>query len=185
MNWLLRTLPTPSIPTRVLAVILILTVYFFVPTLRSCDKSLVWFNNIGIQDAYCIQPEFRVQCVTSSRVFGQDMSVYYCRTWWHRPVKIIDRPKYERQRCQAELGWLSNYTPDQGCFCDYHSVEKRGICTLTNEACEMLFGTGAVAISSNPAGYLDQCDCPPAVQSGSQISGCRDQSPSEPEARVQ
>jgi hypothetical protein len=185
VNWLYRTLPTPSIPTRLLAVTLFFTVYFYVPTVRSCDKPLVWFNNGGIVDAYCIEPVFRVQCVASSRLFDQGMAVYRCRTWWNRPVKVIDRPKLEYRRCQAELGWLSNYAPDRGCFCDYHSVELRGICRLTDDACSMLYGTGSIAVATNAAGYDDQCHCPSPADSGSQFSGCWDRTPIVPGGRVE
>jgi hypothetical protein len=185
VNWLHLTLPTPSIPTRLLAMTLCFTVYFYVPTVRSCDKSLVWFDNVGIVDAYCIEPVFRVQCVASSRLFDQDMAVYRCRTWWNRPVKVIDRPKLEYWRCQAELGWLANYTPDRGCFCDYHSVELRGICRLTDDACERLFGTGSVAVARNAAGYTDQCHCPSATGSGALIPGCSDRTPNAPPGRVE
>jgi hypothetical protein len=159
MRFLNRPLPAPTLATRLLAVALFFTVYFYVPTVRSCELGLTWFDNGGLLDAYCLEPVFRVPCVASSRYHRpQEEGDFLCRTWWHRPVRIIDKPKYERILCESTLGWLANYEPGRGCFCDYHSTEQHGVCVMTDEACRDLFGSGATVRIDEKLGYADQCD---------------------------
>jgi len=57
------------------------------------------------------------------------------------------------------MGWLAGYDSEKGCTCDYHSVELRGLCVMTDEVCQSLLGSLATAVADE-GGFADQCRCP-------------------------
>ncbi len=163
MNWLLREIPLPPFSTRVLGLLLFFVVYFYVPTVNVCERGLQQYRDLGLTYFMCERPAFTVQCVASSQFFrGTPVAgEYLCRTWWHRPVRVVVDTIRQREICESTMGWLSDHDPDRGCYCSYYSAERHGVCVMTDEACRELFGSGATAyVSDEDLGYPDQCARP-------------------------
>lgn len=142
---------------------LVLFVYFYVPTVRTCYGRLEWNTRDNTIVAHCPEPDFSVPCLADRR-YAQES--YYetslCRTSYGRLVRIVDNTKRQTNICYQTWGWLSSYDRLHGCHCDYHSVGgPDGKCIMTDETCEDFYGSGATAYVSDPKlGYPDQCACP-------------------------
>ncbi len=157
---ILRRVP-PS--AWVVGAVLILVVYFYVPTVRTCYGRLEWDTGDDTIVAHCPEPDFSVSCLADSRYYQDSYDRgHLCRTSWGRLVRMVDNRQRQARICHETWGWLSSYDRLHGCHCDYHSVGgPDGKCVMTDEACEDLYGNGATAYVSDPdLGYPDQCARP-------------------------
>lgn len=159
MKWFSSAIPAPPLSTRLTAIALAFVVVLFVPTTRTCRQGLKIREDQEVLHVVCPEPAFDVACMASTAYFAPNNAAVLCRTPLHRPVRILDDAKRQRDVCDSTFGWLANYDPERGCFCDYYSTLKHGVCVMTEETCRELYGSGATA-RNNEFGYPDQCDKP-------------------------
>lgn len=158
VQWFSTPIPAPPLGTRLVAIALAFVIYFFVPTTRTCERDLKIRDDLNTMHILCADPAFDVSCRASSIYHAADNTAILCRTQMFRPVRVLDNLKRQRAVCDSTFGWLANYDPDRGCFCDYYSELRHGVCILTEETCRGLFGSGAT-VQVNELGYADQCAC--------------------------
>ncbi len=138
---------------------LLFVCYHFVPTLYVCHKAVSWKYSEFYLSAHCTDPLFVVDCRINSRYQRNYGEESVCRLKYQRLAKIIDGKKVRAGECQAQMGEMANYDSENGCVCDYLTVEINGTCQFTDQLCRLYFGTGAYARIDSDTGYARQCDC--------------------------
>ena len=110
----------------------------------------------------CLSPEFDLPCHSSSLTRGE--FTWFCRTLFHRPIKLTDLQAINQHRCTAELGIMATYDPDAGCQCllAYGKLVDNVYCAPRDLYCVRKHGSGAIIVDPD-GGYDFRCDCQPPL----------------------
>ena len=120
----------------------------------------------------CLAPEFDVPCHSLGIARGEGFLT--CRTLFHRPVRIVDEQLLGQRRCEAELGQMATYDPNDGCRCllPYGKLVGGSYCAPRDLFCERLLGSGGIVIDPDGA-WEFECGCRVPLRRDSATGKCR------------